>query len=323
MKLSLLCAVFLSLFVITIAGREVLQNPPQSSTNQTTANQPPALPLWPGGAPGAKGAQPEDVPSIQHYPAPADKANGAAIVVCPGGGYGRLAPHEGHDVAVWLNTIGVSAFVLKYRLGPRYNHPAMLWDVQRAIRTVRAKATDWKVDPNRIGVMGFSAGGHLSSTAATHFDDGNATATDPIDRVSSRPDVAILCYPVITLQPPFAHMGSRKNLLGENPPAELVDLMSNEKQVTARTPPTFLFHTVDDAGVPVENSMLFAEALRKYKVPHETHFYEHGRHGVGLAKDDPALSTWPKMLENWLRARGFFTATKKAEAPPKKADRRS
>lgn len=294
-----------------------------AAPNPAAANQPAAQPLWPSGAPGAKGTQPEDVPSYQYYPAPADKATGAAIVVCPGGGYGRLAPHEGHDIAVWLNSIGVSAFVLKYRLGPRYNHPAMIWDVQRALRTVRAKAGDFQLDPNRIGVMGFSAGGHLSSTAATHFDSGNPQASDPIDRVSSRPDVAILCYPVITLQPPFAHMGSRKNLLGENPSAELVDLMSNEKQVTAQTPPTFLFHTADDAGVPVENSQMFADALRKHKVPFEMHLYEHGRHGVGLAKDDPALSTWPKMLENWLRARGFLTPAKKAEAPPKKADRRS
>ncbi len=291
--------------------------------NAPPANQPPAQWLWPSGAPGAKGSQPEDIPSFQHYPAPADRATGAAIVVCPGGGYGRLAPHEGHDVAVWLNSIGVSAFVLKYRLGPRYNHPAMLWDVQRALRTVRARAAGWKVDPQRIGVMGFSAGGHLSSTAATHFDDGNPQASDPIDRVSSRPDVAILCYPVISLQPPFAHMGSRKNLLGDNPAAELVELLSNEKQVTAKTPPTFLFHTVDDAGVPVENSMLFADALRKNKVPYEMHLFEHGRHGVGLAKDDPALSAWPKLLENWLRARGFLTPAKKAEAAPKKADRRS
>lgn len=291
--------------------------------NAPPANQPPVQPLWPNGAPGAKGNQPEDVPSFQYYPAPADKATGAALVVCPGGGYGSLARHEGHDVAVWLNSIGVTAIVLKYRLGPRYNHPAMWWDVQRAIRTVRARANEWQLDPQRIGVLGFSAGGHLSSTAATHFDDGHPQASDPIERVSSRPDVAILYYPVITLTAPFAHAGSRRNLLGENPAAELIELLSNEKQVTAKTPPTFLFHTVDDAGVPVENSTLFAEALRKNKVPYEMHLFEHGRHGVGLAKDDPALSVWPKLLENWLRARGFLTPGKKAEAALKKADRRS
>ncbi|MFN0087518.1 MAG: alpha/beta hydrolase [Blastocatellia bacterium] len=268
--------------------------------------RPAAIPLWPGGAPGAKGSAAEDVPSIQLYPAPADRASGAAIVVCPGGGYARLAPHEGHDIAVWLNGLGVTAVVLKYRLGPQYQHPSMMLDVQRAIRYTRAKSAEWKVDPNRVGVMGFSAGGHLASTAATHFDGGNAGATDPIDRLSSRPDAAILCYAVITMTDPHTHKGSRKNLLGETPAPEMIDLMSNEKQITDRTPPTFLFHTEDDAAVPVENSLLFAAALRKSKVPHEMHIYEHGRHGVGLAPNDPALSSWPKLLENWLRARGFL-----------------
>ncbi len=271
--------------------------------------RPAAIPLWPAGAPAAKGAAPEDIPSIQFYPAPADKANGAAIVVCPGGGYGALAPHEGHDIAVWLNNLGVTAVVLKYRLGRfGYRHPSMMLDVQRAIRYARYKAAEWKIDPNRIGVMGFSAGGHLASTAATHFDAGAADAADPIDRLSSRPDVAILCYAVITMTDPHTHKGSRKNLLGDEPPPALIDLLSNEKQVTDRTPPTFLFHTEDDAAVPVENSLLFAAALRRNKVPHEMHIYEHGRHGVGLAPNDPALSSWPKMLENWLRARGFFKA---------------
>ncbi|MBS1786206.1 MAG: alpha/beta hydrolase [Acidobacteria bacterium] len=272
----------------------------------TKPAQPSALPLWPNGAPGAKGSAPEDIPSIQLYSAPADKASGAAIVVCPGGGYGGLAPHEGHDVAVWLNSIGVTAVVLKYRLGRfGYRHPVMLQDAQRAIRTTRAKAAEWKIDPNRVGIMGFSAGGHLSSTAATHFDAGDPNAADSIEKQSSRPDVAILCYPVITMTDPFAHVGSRKNLLGDNPSQELIDLLSNEKQVTDKTPPTFIFHTEDDKGVPVENSLMFAAALRKAKVPYEMHIYETGRHGVGLAKDIPALSTWPKLLENWLRARGF------------------
>ncbi len=277
------------------------------TTMLAQTSQPAPMPLWPSGAPGAKGSAPEDIPSIQLYQPPADKATGAAIVVCPGGGYGALAAHEGHDVAVWLNSIGVTAVVLKYRLGRYgYRHPAMLNDAQRAIRTTRAKAAEWKIDPARIGIMGFSAGGHLSSTAATHFDAGNPNATDPIEKQSSRPDVAILCYPVITLTDPFAHAGSRKNLLGDNPPQELIDLLSNEKQVTDKTPPTFLFHTEDDKGVPVENSLMFAAALRKAKVPYEIHIYETGRHGVGLAKDNPALSTWPKLLENWLRARKFL-----------------
>lgn len=273
------------------------------------ATPPDPIPLWPEGAPGALGKEPTDIPSLQYYPAPADKATGAAVVVCPGGGYGALAKHEGHDVAVWLNSIGVTGVVLKYRLGPRYHHPIMMGDVKRAIRYTRSKASEWKIDPNRIGVMGFSAGGHLASTAATHFDPGDANAKDPIDKLSSRPDLAVLCYPVITMTDPFAHKGSRKNLLGDPAPPELVALMSNETQVTEKTPPTFIFHTEDDAGVPVENAMLFATALRKAKVPHEMHIFEHGRHGVGLAPTDPVLSAWPKLLENWFRAHGFLKAS--------------
>ncbi len=298
MKAIYVYAALLSLFVPVFS----------SVLSAQDAARPAALPLWPAGAPGAKGTSPADIPSIQLYQPPAapeGKATGAAIVVCPGGGYGALAAHEGHDVAVWLNSIGVTAVVLKYRLGPSYQHPAMLHDVARAIRTVRARAAEWKLDPNRVGVMGFSAGGHLASTAATHFDAGDPNAADPIDRLSSRPDVAILCYPVITLTDPFAHKGSRRNLLGVAPEQNLIELLSNEKQVTEKTPPVFLFHTEDDAGVLVENSLLFAAALRQKKVPHELHIYEHGRHGVGLAPNDPVLNTWPKLLENWLRTRAF------------------
>ena len=271
---------------------------------QETA-RPTPMPLWPNAAPGAKGTEPEDIPTISLYAPPAGKANGAAIVVCPGGGYGHLADHEGHTIAVWLNSIGVTAAVLKYRLGPRYGHPAPMQDAARALRTVRARAKEWNLDPNRIGIWGFSAGGHLASTMATHFDDGNPHASDPIERVSSRPDVAVLAYPVISMAEGTTHAGSRKNLLGANPPPELVALLSNEKQVTPKTPPTFLFHTADDSAVSVENSFLFAEALRKAKVPYELHVFEKGRHGVGLAQNDPALSAWPKLLESWLRVRGF------------------
>ncbi len=289
----------LLLIPICVCATTFTQNSNQPS------NQPAPMPLWTEGAPGTKGNQPEDIPSIQLYQPSADKATGAAIVVCPGGGYRALAPHEGHDIAVWLNGVGVTAVVLKYRLGPKYQHPVMMQDALRAIRTVRAKAAEWKIDPNRVGIMGFSAGGHLASTAATHFDAGDPNASDPIEKMSSRPDVAILCYPVITMTDPFAHKGSRKNLLGDNPSQQLIDLMSNEKQVTEKTPPTFFFHTEDDAGVPVENSLLFAAALRQKKVPYELHVYEHGRHGVGLAANDPALNSWPKLLENWLRSRKF------------------
>jgi acetyl esterase/lipase len=263
--------------------------------------------LWPDGAPGAKGTESSDKPAITvHLPQPG-KATGAAVVICPGGGYRNLAlDYEGEECARWLAQRGVAGFVLHYRLAPRYRHPAPMLDVQRAIRTVRARAKEWGVDPHKIGVWGFSAGGHLASTAATHFDDGKPDAADPIDRVSCRPDVAILCYPVITFLPPYAHMGSRSNLLGPDADEKLVESLCNDKQVTPQTPPTFLFHTTADTVVPPENSILFYMALRKAKVAAEMHIYEHGRHGVGLAPRDPVLSSWPSRLEDWLKGQGFI-----------------
>lgn len=263
--------------------------------------------LWPKGAPGALGDEERDKPSLTVFLPPADKATGAAVVICPGGGYGHLATgHEGVQIGEYLNNFGVAGFMLKYRLGPRYHHPIQLGDAQRALRMVRARAQEWKVDPNRIGVWGFSAGGHLASTLATHFDDGKPDAEDPIERVSCRPDFAILAYPVITLLPPYAHMGSRNNLLGPSPDPALVENLSNEKQVTAKTPPTFLFATTADPGVPVENSVMFYLALRKAGVPAEMHLYEKGGHGVGLAKADPVLCTWGDRLADWLRVRGLL-----------------
>jgi len=267
--------------------------------------------LWPDGAPGARGTEPVDKPKITLYRAAEASATGAAVVVCPGGGYGVVAAdHEGKQIAEWLNSLGVSAFVLQYRLGPRYHHPAPLQDAQRAIRTVRARAQEWGVDPGRIGILGFSAGGHLTSTAATHFDAGAAGAADPVERVSSRPDFAVLAYPVISLVDPVAHKGSRQNLLGDDPDPALVELLSNERQVTAQTPPSFLFHTADDPGVPVANSLLFFEALRKAGVPAELHVFAHGRHGVGLAQDDPALSQWPKLCALWMKGLGLLDRAK-------------
>lgn len=260
--------------------------------------------LWPHGAPGAKGQADADKPAVFVYPAPAEKAIGAAVVVCPGGGYGHLAiDHEGHQVARWLNDHGISAFVLKYRIAPRYHHPAPLQDAQRAIRTVRALAPSMHIDPKRIGIWGFSAGGHLASTAGTHFDAGKPDAEDPIERQSCRPDFLILAYPVITLKPPYAHMGSRNNLLGKDADPKLVDELSNDERVTAQTPPTFLFHTDADRGVLPENSILFYRALKKHKVPAELHIYEKGNHGVGLAPNDAVLSTWPDRLADWLKRR--------------------
>lgn len=263
--------------------------------------------LWPQGAPGAVGQEDRDRPSLSIHLPPRERANGTAVVICPGGAYGFLAAdHEGKQPAQWLTERGVTAFVLKYRLAPRYRHPAMMQDAQRAIRTVRAQAKDWNIDPRRIGIWGFSAGGHLASTAGTHFDDGKADAPDPIDRVSCRPDFLILCYPVISLNPPYAHMGSRTNLLGKDADPKLVEELCNDRQVTSKTPPTFLFHTDEDNGVVPENSVLFYLALRKAKVPAELHVYEKGRHGVGLAPRDPVLSSWPGRLEAWLNVRGLL-----------------
>lgn len=274
-----------------------------SFTNPLAPAQAPIV-LWPEGAPGALGKDPVDIPTLTPFLPLKEKATGAAVIVCPGGGYGHLADHEGAPVAEWLNSIGITAFVLKYRLGPRYHHPAPLEDAARAIRSIRAQATEWKIDPKRIGILGFSAGGHLASTIATHFDSGKSDASDPIERVSSRPDLVILIYPVITMGEK-THAGSKKNLLGDNPSSKLIALLSNEKQVTKETPPAFLVHTMTDPGVPVDNTLLFVAALRKAAVPFELHLYERGPHGFGLGGNDPILSTWPARCADWLRVHGF------------------
>jgi acetyl esterase/lipase len=268
---------------------------------------PDAIPLWPGGAPGAQGTEDIDKPTLTIFPAPAAAAVPTGVVICPGGGYAHLAiTYEGYDVALWLNHLGISAYVLKYRLGPKYQHPVELSDAQRAIRYVRAHADEYKIRADRIGIWGFSAGGHLAATAGTHFDSGDPQAADPIDRQGSRPDFLILAYPVITLQAPFAHVGSRTNLLGNPADPALVSLLSNELQVTEKTPPTFLFHTTEDATVPVENSIMFYSALRKAHVPAEMHIYLKGRHGVGLAPYDPVLRTWPERLADWLKTQALW-----------------
>jgi acetyl esterase/lipase len=280
------------------------------------AESPVTVPLWPGGVPGAKGTDPErDVPTLSVWLPRPETATGAAVVVCPGGGYAMLAAdHEGKQIAEWLNSLGVAAFVLKYRLGPRYHHPAMLQDASRAIRTVRASGSRWGVDPGRIAIIGFSAGGHLASTAGTHFDAGKPDAADPIERVSSRPDRLILVYPVIALATPYAHAGSIRNLLGENPSNELVESLSNERQATRDTPPTFLAHTNADKPVPAENSILFALALRKAGVPVELHLFERGPHGLGLGDGisqfkvppEASFKAWPRLCETWLKNQGFL-----------------
>ncbi len=261
--------------------------------------------LWEHGAPGAKGDAEKDKPKLLAHPA--EKATGAAIIICPGGAYGHLAmDHEGSQVADWLNSLGITAFVLDYRhAGKGYQYPAPLDDAQRAIRYVRTHAADWKIDPAKIGIMGFSAGGHLASTTGTHFDTGKPDADDPIDRASSRPDFLILCYPVVSMTSEFTHKGSRKNLLGDNPDPELARTLSNATQVSAKTPPTFIFQTDADTTVPAENSVEFYLALRKAKVPAEMHIYQNGKHGLGLAPTDAVLSTWKDRLADWLKVRGL------------------
>ena len=272
------------------------------------AQQTNSFPLWPEGAPGALGKEDKDIPTLTPYlPDPA-KATGAAIVICPGGGYGALAPYEGGDYARFLNEYGVAGFVLKYRLGSSgYRHPVMLQDAARAVRLVRAQAGEWKVDPKRIGIMGSSAGGHLASTLVTHFDAGKPDAADPIARQSSRPDLGILCYAVITLGQ-FTHQGSKNNLLGKDPSPELVRELSNELQVTKDTPPCFIWHTYEDSAVPVENSMQFAEALRKAGVPYDLHIYQQGPHGLGLGTRDwnpEKRHPWTRDCIVWLQVQGF------------------
>ncbi len=258
--------------------------------------------LWKDGAPNAVGTEVKDIPKLLLYPAPESSRNGTAVVVCPGGGYGGLAmDHEGDQIGKWFQSIGVSAFILDYRhRGKGYGHPNPLLDVQRAIRTVRANAAKWNVQPDRIGVMGFSAGGHLASTAGTHFDAGKPDSSDPVEKMSCRPDFMILCYPVIMFDSEKTHRGTQQNLLGENPSKELVDSYSNEKMVTDKTPPTFIFQTDEDTPVPAENAVSFYLALRKHKVPAEMHIFQKGPHGVGLAQGQPGNEIWPELCRIWM-----------------------
>jgi acetyl esterase/lipase len=217
-----------------------------------------------------------------------------------------MMTYEGNDVAVWLNTLGISAIVLDYRHSGRgYRHPAPLEDAQRAIRTLRSKAAEWRLDTHKIGILGFSAGGHLASSAGTHFDAGKTDAADPIERLSCRPDFMVLIYPVITLTEPSTHAGSRQNLLGDHPDPKLVESLSNEKQVTPQTPPTFLVSSSEDTVVPSENSVLFYLACTKAKVPAELHIFEKGQHGFGMAMNNPAVS-WTPLCANWFRVRGLI-----------------
>lgn len=274
-----------------------------------TKQQPETILLWPDGAPGALGTEAKDKPRVVVYRAPRDdSASTPAIVICPGGGYGHLAlDHEGHQIASWLNSIGVTGVILEYRhRGKGYGHPAPLQDVQRAMRHVRHHAGDWHVDPSKVGVIGFSAGGHLASSVSVHHDDGDAEADDAIERQSCRPDFSVLCYAVLAFGQPFTHKGSQRNLLGKQPTADLIAKMSSDRQVTAMTPPTFLWHTTADGVVPPENSIAYYMALRKHKVPCEMHLFEKGRHGIGLGKGH-AAERWPELCQRWLITRGVLS----------------
>ncbi len=273
----------------------------------TAAADEPRL-LWLDGAPHATGAEEKDKPRITVCLPDAEKATGTAVVVCPGGGYGGLAMgHEGTRIAEWLNSFGVAALILEYRhRGKGYGHPNPLLDVQRAIRTARFNAESWKIDPKKIGVMGFSAGGHLASTAGTHFGD-HENPGDDVDKVSCRPDFMILCYPVILFDSKFTHYGSQHNLIGKDAPTELVEHYSNEKQVTPQTPPAFIFFTDEDNTVPPENGVEFYLALRKHKIPAELHIFQKGRHGIGLAKGQTGNEIWPDLCKAWLVNNGFLT----------------
>jgi acetyl esterase/lipase len=289
-----------------------------SATLALAAAQPAVIPLWPEGVPGlrADAAPDKDAlaqssgihhPSMLFYPA-GNNATGTAVVVCPGGGYSGLSMQtEGRDVAAWLNSIGVSAFVLKYRM-KEYGQPAPLQDVLRAIRTVRTRADEFGVRADRIGVLGFSAGGHLASCAATLFDTGEGRTGAPLDTTSARPDFAVLVYPVISMRDDISHRGSRKNLLGGNPPAALIDFYSTDERITQNTPPTFLVSGSDDKTVPVRNSIRFYLALRREGVPAEMHLFQNGAHGFGMKPGAGNAATWPARCEDWMRANGWLTA---------------
>jgi acetyl esterase/lipase len=279
------------------------------------------IPLWPEGVPNAKttlgaeklvGGRISNVsePTLTIYSPAVDRPNGTAVIICPGGSYSLLSnQREGVQYANWLSTLGVTSFILKYRLA-EFGHPAPLQDVLRAVRVVRSRAAEFKINPDRIGVMGSSAGGHLAASSGTLFDHAAGKTGAAIDAEKARPDFLILMYPVITMKDPAAHAGSRTNLLGSKPTPELLRLMSLEDQVTDNTPPTLLIHTQADRTVPIEHGILFYQALTRAKVPAEMYLFERGEHGMGMRDGLGTASNWSKRAEEWLRARGLLDATK-------------
>ena len=292
----------LTLFCLTLASASA-QTPAPPAKPEPTAR----VALWPGKAPVGDGTFEDNRSELQVFLPPKEKANGAAIVLCPGGGYIRhVTDREGYPIAQWLNDHGIAAVILEYRL-PKQRHQVPLLDAQRAIRLTRANATAWNVDPQRIGILGFSAGGHVASSAATHFDRGNASASDPVERESSRPDFAWLVYPVVTMGD-HTHTGSKSELLGPDPKPELVRLYSNELQVTSDTPPAFLAHAVDDKPVPPENSRCFAAAMKASGVPVELLELPSGGHGLNGCKG-PLWEQWKAAALEWLAEREMIPMT--------------
>ncbi len=278
-----------------------------SGFNMIFAEEMKTFPLWPDGAPGALGTEAKDIPTLTEFALPEDKACGTALLICPGGGYGHVAiDHEGYQIARWMNSLGVSAWVLDYRHATKgYHHPIPLADAQAAMRYIRSNAEKYHIKTEQIGIIGFSAGGHLASSVGTHFEPQMIAPDDPAAKISSRPDYMILGYPVISMENGITHGGSRRNLLGPEPKPELVQLMSNEKQITPKTPPTFLFHSTDDKVVLVQNSLLFYQGLVENNIPAEMHIFQNGGHGYGLGRADKAPGTclWPQACETWMRTR--------------------
>jgi acetyl esterase/lipase len=309
-------SVFISVILLIVGGL-AQQEPSTPAASETPAQaratqlrlyaEPQTFPLWKNGAPGAQGKNAEDTPTLTMYLPSHPTKSDTGVIVAPGGSYRVLAMnHEGRQVANWLNSLGMTAFVLKYRLGPKYHHPIELGDAQRAIRVVRSRAKEFGIRPDRIGIMGFSAGGHLAATVGTHYDHGDLAASDPIDRISCRPDFLVLAYAVISFVAPYSHSASARNLLGDNPDMKVREELSNELHVTSDTPPTFLYTTSNDKVVPAENSVAFYMALHTAGVPAELHIFQKGPHGVGLDSADPVLGIWPTLLANWMRQRGLL-----------------
>jgi acetyl esterase/lipase len=309
----------LSVVLFTTVSQEIQSA--AAETGETTV-----IDLWDGMAPGSENFSGEEQteergtpelsslwisgvskPTLTVIAPAADKRNGTAVVICPGGGYGGLSyVKEGAEIGEWLAKLGITSFVLKYRHGGGvHQHPVPLSDIQRAMRLVRSLSDKWQLRSDKIGAMGFSAGGHLAASVGTHFDMGNKDAADAIEQQSCRPDFLALIYPVISLDAAIAHGGSLTNLLGTKPDPDLVKLLSNEQRVTAETPPTFIAHCSDDQSVNVENPMQFYRSLVKHNVPAELHVFAEGGHGFGMRQKGP-VETWPTLLANWLRSRNLI-----------------